>query len=111
MISENAFTEKDKLELAKIPLKSEMAVPNEWIVRESANPDELLTVQVWPNARGELIAACTCLPNARDLACPHALDVFNQIRANEEILVQLLKRDHHSTAAGHDYLKNAGPFI
>lgn len=99
MFSESAFTGKDKKTLAEIPLKSEMANPGEWIVREDANPDELLTVQVWPDCRGELIAACTCFPNAQDLPCAHALDVFNQIRANDEILVQILKRKRRASAA------------
>jgi hypothetical protein len=99
MVSENAFTEKDKRALEETPLRSEMAVPSEWVVREEARPDELLTVFVAPSDHfDELQAACSCLRGAQDLTCPHALDVFNQIRANEHILVQLFKRRNVATA-------------
>jgi len=111
MISENAFTEKDQKILEATPLRSEMASPSEWIVRVDAKPDDLITVCVWPSSRGdELIIACACPDNARDLPCPHALDVRNQIRANDEILVQLLKRNTRAATVGHDYGKGLGPF-
>lgn len=98
MISEKAFDEKDKDLLLKTPLKSEMAVPSEWIVREDAKPDELLTVFVAPATDGSLQAACSCLLGTMDQKCPHALDVFQRVRANDEILVQLMKRRHHAAA-------------
>lgn len=100
MVSEKAFNEKDKLVLQETPLRSEMAVPSEWVVREDAKPDELLTVFVAPTSTvDELQAACSCLRGARDLTCPHALDVLNKCRASEEILVQLFKRRHFATTA------------
>lgn len=99
MVSEKAFTEKDKRVLEETPLRSEMAVPSEWIVREDARPDELLTVFVAPTSDGETLqAACACLRGAQDLTCPHALDVLNRCRASEEILVQLFKRRNFATA-------------
>ncbi len=98
MISEKAFSEKDKLRLEQTPLKSEMAVPSEWIVREDARPDELLTVFVAPAGAADLQIACSCLRGAQDLTCPHALDVLNQVRASEEILVQLFKRRNLAAA-------------
>ncbi len=92
MISENAFTEKDKNILAASPLKSEMAIPNEWIVREDARPDELLNVYVVMNGDGQLWVACTCIRGAQDVTCPHALDVITRIRSDEAILIQLSKQ-------------------
>ena len=98
MISENAFTEKDKQVLEETPLRSEMAAPGEWIVREDAKPDELLTVYVFVDCHGDLSALCSCWPNAEGQPCPHTLDVINKVRANDEILIHLLKRRNASAA-------------
>ncbi len=98
MISEKAFTEKDEKTLELTPLRAEMAVPSEWIVREDAHPDVLFTVFVAATDAGGLQAACSCLRGAQDLTCPHALEVLHQARANSDVLVQLFKRQHRSSA-------------
>ena len=104
MISEKTFTEKDKDELARTPLTSEMSDAKEWIVREDRNPDQLITVFVSPQPNGDLYVACACLRGARDLTCPHALDVLIKCRASDEILVQLSKRGPGDQRAVATYL-------
>ena len=93
MISEKRFDEKDRVELANTPLKSEMAVANEWISREDAHPDQLYAIFVSPDSYGDLQIACACPRGTMDQTCPHALDVLDKCRADESILAQLFKRN------------------
>ena len=93
MISEKAFTEKDKILLEKTSLTTEMAQPKEWYVREEANPDELILVYVsFLGDLKTLQVACSCLRGAQDKTCPHALDVINRVRADKQVMDQLLIR-------------------
>ena len=98
MVSETAFTEQDRKSFANILLRSEMAVPCEWIVREHRNPGFLLTVFISPTSDGNLETASSCNRGTMDLTCPHALDVITRIRADAEILAQLLRRDNSVAA-------------
>jgi hypothetical protein len=97
MISETAFTEKEKSELALLKLADqltiEMAAPKEWIVRDKSRPDDLMLVYVClEEDLRTLQAACSCLDGAQDLPCPHALEVMNRARASEEVMLQLAMR-------------------
>ena len=93
MISENAFTDKEKNALESLDLTFEMAVATEWIVRDNNAPDNLMLVYVAPaETENELLAACSCDDGADDCPCPHALGVLQEIRGQNHILHQILSR-------------------
>ena len=97
MISEKAFSEKDKSELALLKfsdrLTVEMAAPKEWILSEKDHPDDLILVYVsLADDLRTLQLACSCLRGAQDKTCPHALEVRNQVHASQEVMLQLAMR-------------------
>ena len=94
MVPESAFTEEVKSNLLQLNLTLEMAVAKEWVVRDNDIPDRLEVVYVFRIAHyfeDEMGAACSCTLGAKDEPCPHALEVFNEVRANPHILRQILK--------------------
>lgn len=90
MVPENAFTDKEENLLESLNLSYESSLGVEWVVRDEADPDNLLLVFVTPGD-GQLQAACSCSRGARDLPCAHALGVFRQVRADEQILKEIFK--------------------
>ena len=94
MLSEKAFTSKDREQLLAHPVTAEMACLTEWIAREDAKPDELLTLFVSQMSDGTIQIACSCLRGAADLTCPHALRVIDKFREDPELLAALNKRKH-----------------
>jgi SWIM zinc finger. len=93
MLPENAFTEKEQIALLNLNLTIEMAVACEWIVRDNDHPDTLLTCFISATDDGTLLqASCSCLDGTRNLPCPHALGVLQEVRAQNHILNQILTR-------------------
>jgi hypothetical protein len=92
MVSENAFTRNDQIELESTPLSVEMAVIKEWVVRDEHSPDNLILVYVAPCEDGTIAAACACPRGAADKTCPHALAVINEIKDQLHLVRELFSK-------------------
>lgn len=89
MISESIFDDNDNRQLAGLVFSVEMAVCNEWIVRDDADPDNLSLVYLKPAEDGTIHAACSCSEGSADRKCLHALAVINQIKDQPWLIRQL----------------------
>lgn len=89
MISESIFDDNDKRRLDNIVLDAEMAVPDEWIVRDAADPDNLILVSLKPCDDGTIRAHCSCPEGSANRKCLHSLKVINEIKSQTWLLRQL----------------------
>src|SRR5688572_7222398 len=102
MISEKEFARNDFQKLLDPPhnaLRAEMAVVNEWIVRDPLFPDFLLTVYVCPFPDGTIHAACSCTDGAQDRPCLHALKVITELKSQGHLIEELFKPREKVAAA------------
>ena len=92
MISEKCLTEHEQIQLINLNLTVEMAIATEWVIRDNDQPDSLIMVYVAPTEDAQLQAACSCIQGTKDLPCAHALAVFQEIRDQNHILEELMRR-------------------
>jgi len=99
MISETKFDDNDNRYLSATEFTLEMAVHNEWVVRDESDPDNLLVVYLKPAEDGNIQAACSCPLGSRDEKCLHALRVINEVKDHTWLLRQLFQKPSDNNIA------------